>query len=257
MSSFADGGVTRRWIVGGRVVMAAVVAGNLVGLAGNVAAAVRFERAADFYFAASADLAANNSASADQNDLLAKDQRSSGLYIVSVQMFCEVAVLLLIIAAFAVVGIACSRRVANALSILENSGSEMAAGMRMRKNAVDAAIDLGRKMRRKGVRATLFVFVTLLLRSAHSTFIAVAFKMQDISNSCPSDEFDARGFCSSSCHNAYTHIVFWWLWTPSVQLMTVLVSKPLPLLVALWGMTTHRLRRQMQADQVELAKTGH
>ena len=36
-------GVWRRWVVGGRVVMAAVVAGNVVGLGGNVAAAVCYQ----------------------------------------------------------------------------------------------------------------------------------------------------------------------------------------------------------------------
>ena len=47
-------GVWRRWVVGGRVVMAAVVAGNVVGLGGNVAAAVYFQRTAEYSSAASA-----------------------------------------------------------------------------------------------------------------------------------------------------------------------------------------------------------
>ena len=40
-------GMSRRWVVGG-VVMAAVVAGNVVGLGGNVAAAVYFQRTAEY-----------------------------------------------------------------------------------------------------------------------------------------------------------------------------------------------------------------
>ena len=55
-------GVWRRWVVGGRVVMAAVVAGNVVGLGGNVAAAVYFQRTAEYASAASAAFAANNTA---------------------------------------------------------------------------------------------------------------------------------------------------------------------------------------------------
>ena len=46
MKDFAEDGMSRRWVVGGRVVLAAVVAGNVVGLGGNVAAAVYFVRTA-------------------------------------------------------------------------------------------------------------------------------------------------------------------------------------------------------------------
>ena len=47
-------GVSRRWVVGGRVVMSAVVAGNVVGLGGNVATAVYYQRSAEYFSAASA-----------------------------------------------------------------------------------------------------------------------------------------------------------------------------------------------------------
>ena len=108
-------GVWRRWVVGGRVVMAAVVAGNVVGLGGNVAAAVYFQRTAEYSSAASAALAANNTADAINFSDLGNQQAQLAASTQSLQSFCEVAVLLLIIVAFAVVGAACARRVSSAL----------------------------------------------------------------------------------------------------------------------------------------------
>ena len=57
-------GVWRRWVAGGRVVMAAVVAGNVVGLGGNVATAMYYQRSAEYFSAASAAFAVNNTADA-------------------------------------------------------------------------------------------------------------------------------------------------------------------------------------------------
>jgi hypothetical protein len=61
MTDFAAGGALKHWAAGRRIVMAAVVVGNSVGLVANAAAAVHVERAAEFTLAVSADLAANNS----------------------------------------------------------------------------------------------------------------------------------------------------------------------------------------------------
>ena len=55
-------GVSRRWVVGGRVVMSAVVAGNVEGLGGNLATAVYYQRSAEYFSAASAAFAVNNTA---------------------------------------------------------------------------------------------------------------------------------------------------------------------------------------------------
>ena len=43
-------GVSRRWAVGGRVVMSAVVAGNVEGLGGNLATAVYYQRSAEYIY---------------------------------------------------------------------------------------------------------------------------------------------------------------------------------------------------------------
>jgi hypothetical protein len=91
------------------------------------------------------------------------------------------------------------------------------------------------------------VFVTFIIRSVYSTLYAVAYKLQDISKI----SICSNG-CDSSCANVYTQIALWMLYTPELQMIVVLASKPLPLLVALWGMTTGRLRDSSQTKQHEM-----
>ena len=90
-------GMSMRWVVGGRVVMAAVVAGNVVGLGGNVVASAYFQRAAEYNSAASAAFAVNNTADGNNLADFAVRQGQLAVSTQSVQSFCEVAVLLLII----------------------------------------------------------------------------------------------------------------------------------------------------------------
>jgi hypothetical protein len=238
MSDFvAVGWISRRWTLGRRIVMAAVAVGNLVGLAGNVAAATRYGRVSDLVMAASADLSDSNAAAVSQMLVAIREELELANAISSVQAFCEVAVLLLIVFSFAVVGIACARRISSSLSQL---------------GAADAAVVAGSQLQRQIIRTTAVVFVTFLVRSAYSTMSAVALKLQDISNKCP-----GVNPCDSSCTNVFTHIALWMLFTPEFQLIVVLVSKPLPLLVALWGMTSQRMlhamrRRQLDSEMAEI-----
>ncbi len=248
----ASGSISRLLVVGKRTFVASVTAGNLAGLAGNVAAAVRYGRRADVLFAVYADLAVNNSAAADPKIAQVSDQLQLALQISSVQSFCEVAVLLLIVLAFAVVGFACARRLSSALSVLDAAGHEMAAGMHMHQNVVDSAMALGKQMRDEVVITTAVVFLAFLISSVYSTLYAVALQLQEFSNIshvCP-----GASVCNASCFNVYTQIYFWILRTPEFQLTIVLLSKPLPLLVVLWYMTTGRMRQGMQQNQIEMAE---
>jgi hypothetical protein len=224
-------GVWRRWVVGGRVVMAAVVAGNMVGLSGNVAAAVYFERTAESFSAASAASAANNTADANNFVNLANQQAQLAVSTQSVQSFCEVAVLLLIIVAFAVVGAACARRVSSALLHMTD--------------AADAAA--GRQMLRQIVGTAAFVFVTFLLRAVYSTMFALANELQNQGNyvNCP----NSSNICDASCFNVYRLMQLWLSYTPEFQLTVVLISSPLAMLVALWGMTSARTLQLMKSNR--------
>jgi hypothetical protein len=47
----------------------------------------------------------------------------------------------------------------------------------------------------------------------------------------------------------------WLFYTPEFQLTVVLISSPLALLVALWGMTTDRALQQMQSNRWQKSTT--
>ena len=227
-------GIPRRWVVGGRVVMAAVVAGNVVGLGGNVTAAVYYQRAAEYYSVASAAFAANSTADGNNFAELARQEQQLAFSTQSLQLFCEVSVLLLIIFAFAVVGAACARRVSSAL-----------LGM------TDAAAAAGRQLQRQIVGTTAFVFVTFLLRAVYSTMFALANELQNEGNyvNCPSSTF-----CDASCFNVYYLMQVWLFYTPEFQQAVVLISSPLALLVALWGMTSARTLHRMQSSRRQMGR---
>ena len=238
-------GVWRRWVVGGRVVMAAVVAGNVVGLGGNVAAAVYFQRTAVHYSAASAAFAANSTADANNFVNLANQQQQLAVSTQSLQSFCEVAVLLLIIVAFAVVGAACARRLSSEQQRHDDNPFVNAAD-------AAAAAPAWRQLRLRIVGTAAFVFVTFLLRAVYSTMFALANELQNGGNfaNCPSGNQ-----CDASCFNLYKLIQVWLFNTPEFQQIVVLISSPLALLVALSGMTTDRALRQMQSNRRQMVTT--
>jgi hypothetical protein len=59
------------------------------------------------------------------------------------------------------------------------------------------------------------------------------------------------------CYNDYTHMVRWMNRTPEFQLLVVVISSPLALLVALWGMTpSHTLHHMQPAPAAAAASDG-
>jgi hypothetical protein len=233
MSYFAAGqdeGTRKRWAAGGRVVMAAVVLGNAVGLAANVAAAVHIQRAAEAASTASALFAANSTQAARESVSSSQTEAALSSSIAAVQSFCEVAVLLLIVAAFAVAGVVCARLIRSRMRAVDAKSSSAAAV---------------RELRRQVVVTTVVVFVALVVRSVQSTMIAVSRQLQDGATRCPG----VTGFCDASCHNVFTHITQWAARTPEFQVTVVLISSPLTLLVALWGMTSRHTLQAMKSKE--------
>jgi hypothetical protein len=250
-----DDGMQKWWAAGGRIVVAIVVLGNVVGFAANVAVAVHYQKAGDAYSTASAFYAANNTQDGHEYNSLAQAELQLAGSIAFVQSLSEAAVLLLIVAAFAVAAFICIRRISSALSILDSAGIEMAAQLQMRQQAVGLAMAVGRQLRQKIFLTTGFVFVAFVLRSVFATMYTVAYQLRDIGNACP----EATSSCDASCYNVYTppnpqllnrfpasfncirytHVSRWMFFTPQFQLIVVLISSPLALLVALWGATSN------------------
>ena len=221
-------GMKKRLSAGVRVVMAAVVLGNVVGLCANVAAAVYIKEVGNLYMASSSAFAANNTDAGNNFINEAVQDVSVSSNAASVQQFCEVAVLLIIILAFAVVGIACARRVSSALR-------------HMNDEHVEAA---GRQLQRQIVGTVAFVFVTFLLRAVFSVMNALANALQN-DDACPTN-------CDIPCNNMYTLIQNWLLFTPEFQLIVMLISSPLALIVALWGMTSERTLQHMRSSRGQM-----
>ncbi len=222
------------------MVMAVVVLGNAVGLAANIAAAVHRQRAAEAASTASTLFAANSTQLARESIILSDTEFQLALSIAAEQSFCEVAVLLLIVAAFVVVGVACARVMSSKLLAVD---------------AASAPAAVGRELRRRMVITTAVVFVAFVVRSVQSTMLALSRQLQDFADGqrrCPG----VTSRCDPSCFNVFTHINQWAANTPEFQVTIVLVSSPLTLLVALWGMTSeqtlHAMKSKVQEQEVPL-----
>jgi choline-glycine betaine transporter len=157
-----------------------------------------------------------------------------------VQSFCEVAVLLLIVAAFVVAGVACARVIHSRLLAVDAASVPAAVG-----NYVHF---VGRELRRRMVITTVVVFVAFVIRSVQSTMLAVARQLEDGGRDCPG----VTTICDASCYNVFTHINQWMTFTPEFQVTVVLVSSPLTLLVALWGMTSEQTLQAMKSKEQEV-----
>jgi hypothetical protein len=235
----------RRWALAGRVVMAAVVLGNAVGLAANAAAAVHYHKAADIARETSSLYAANNTAAASNTSRDSQATVQLAGAAAAVQRFCEVAVLLLIIFAFVVVGALSARRFSVVLRGVESMRRNSMSSRKTASAVYTDASAQGRMMRLQIVGITGFVFVVFLLRSVFSTMNALAFQLRDSSKVCPG------GSCDPTCQNIYAHMSQWMAYTPAFQLTVVLISSPVALLVALWGMTTKTTLQTMQLTRRE------
>ncbi len=141
--------------------------------------------------------------------------------------------LLLIVAAFVVAGVACARIVGSRLLAVDAESASAAAV---------------RELRRQIVVTTVVVFVAFVVRSVQSTMLAVSRQLQDSATICPG----VTTLWDASCYNVFTHIHQWAGNTPEFQVMVVLVSSPLTLLVALWGMTSRQMLHAMKSKEQEV-----
>ena len=87
-----DAVLQKRWAAAWRGVMAVAVLGNTVGLAGTIASAVHYQKAAEAASAASAHYIANSTSDGNIFLSLGQQKRQRGASIFIVQRFSEVAV---------------------------------------------------------------------------------------------------------------------------------------------------------------------
>ena len=229
-----------------KTIVATVIVGNIVGLAGNAAAAAFSARASSFNVkAAVAWRAAGENRSQAYAEAVAaggeEQQRQSTA--TSVQNFSEVVVLLTIIAAFAAAGSLALRR----LRVFRGGNNEA-----------------GAKLRRKVTYTVFAVFISFLVRAIMSIMLAVSGVSSNFdtdTNNCKSNSSDRVGnssaapsFQCSECYNVYTYILVWFLATPEFYFSVIIVSAPVASLVALWGMTSERMLNFIYFSQKSAGK---
>jgi hypothetical protein len=232
---FVESRDKERWAKAGRVVMTLVVAGGVVGIGGNIVSVVYRLQAAGFANSAGSAFAAQQPLPAALLVEKFAERVESAVKAQSAQEFSEIAVLLILIAAFFVVGVMCARRVDSSLALMTPHAGAKA-----------------KYMRRQIVVTAVVVFVTFLLRSTYTSMIAIASALQDSGRYCSS-------ICSilplENCQNPfnmYTHVYLYLNYSPEFQLLVVLISSPLALLVALWGMTSGRTLHAMRESRRQM-----
>ena len=237
------------WVRLRRLFIAAIVLFNVIGIVGNIAAAVYFIQAADAADKAANAWATNSSATATGLQFQSGKRKTTAAAAAAVQRFSEMIMLLLISAAFLVVGVSSSRVISSALRTLSSAEQKVShlvgsAGARSRQLIHDAGTE-GRSLQRKIVATFVFVFFTVALRCVFSVMFAVALAFQDIDKSC------APSICDA-CYNIYSHITFWILYIPLFQQFVMLIASPLSLIVALWGMSNIRALEDVRAVQAPM-----
>jgi hypothetical protein len=199
---------SRALALSGRVFLGAVVVSNMAGVLSNAAAAVTFGRAAAFAEDAAASFASNNTAAGKSLEKQSVETVPAGLRTAAIQGLLECLVLVMIIAAFVAVGVSSHRIIASALRTLftaqqrlESSAATVDHG---RQLLAQAALQ-GKILQRKVVVTTVFLFLTILIRSAFRVLFAFATFFQNSSDACAASECDP-------CKNVYSHILYWLLY---------------------------------------------
>jgi hypothetical protein len=235
-----------------RVVVAAVVVGDVVGLCGSFAAAADHIQTSVYWRKTSAACCNSNSSEFLTLRSQARKLTERTASTASVYYFSEVVVLIIIVGSFSYVGCVSARVVRDRVQLI---------------HASSAAAAVGKELHLSIMATTAFVFATFLLRLIYSAMFAFAFAFQDSANdimscsSAPSSP-SVQGFCSP-CFNTcvrpcvpaiqkrniqrrFTHMLQWMDFTPQFQVIVVLVSSPLSLMVALWGMTSKKTLKMMR-----------
>ena len=233
-----------RWLRIGRLLVFAIAALCVLGMVSNIVAA-GFLAASSASFTAAAEL--NNSTMALTVYADAMSKRQSGTMVGAVHLFCEFIVLLLIVSAFLIAGIACARKFAQFLPGLGQASKALGQS--------NDSMGQGIQHIRRQIACTVSViFVSLLLRLTYSIMFGVANTLNNSSISCLT--FTDR---CSSCFNNFTYMQVWMLYNPEFLCGVVLVSQNIALLVALWGMTSPRALSLMRNESIngDMSLTGN
>jgi len=223
-----------RWRKATWGLLGVVVSLNALGICCNFGAAFYYNQAADFNVDSANAFAANDTATGMALNRVSSQKSQFADGVASIQRFSEVSVLMLIVAAFLIVGFFCARVIASAMQTLFTAQERLASiagvvGEQGRQNVAKASVQ-GKQLQRKVIGTVFFVFAALLVRSVFNFMYAFALALSNNGDPC------ALNYCDT-CKNDYSNIIGWILYTPAFQQVAILIASPIALLVALWGMS--------------------
>jgi hypothetical protein len=233
------------------VLFGVVVVGNVVGLIGNIVCSVFLYRAAQSY---ELSVAANSTALA--KELYSKQEVQNGAKAMSIYLGFETTLLIFIVISFFVTGIASVRRIRASLrAVDENQKNGPAPALAPReRHARDGQRSLmlvalehkSQKLTRQIVGTCGVVFVSFFVRAVYTCVFALASALQNNNVLC----VPYVNRCGD-CYNVFAHVQVWLLHTPELFFAVALISQPVALLVALWGMTSGQTLQIMRASDLE------
>ncbi len=236
------------WLLFSRAFFSVVVIFNSIGFFANVASSVYFSQGVGFTELAYEAYYRNDSIAAAGLMQSANAQAANAIRVSSVQRFCEALALLMVIAAFLVVGVRFHFIVRAALSTLLSVMRRAQLGAsKVDRNVqlINEASVQGRHLQRKVLVTFFFIFFAVLLRSVFTIMYGVALAYQDYDNGCSPNP-------CNECKNVYSQILFWILFTPEFQHLVMIFASPAAQLIAFWGMSGTGVLEQMQAQRSQL-----
>ncbi len=246
-------GASSRWSSFFRVLIASVVVGNVVGLCGNIAAAAFFVRAANNEESFIAKNLLNSSSTMMNAEAL--DSVYSGIKSSAFFFGFETIILPLIVVAFLAAGVVGIRRIHAALNDVRSAQLRAVTSARGSSTeslgdslvALDRVVSSGMQLKRQIFMTCFTVFTAFILRAFYTSMFSISMALQ----SSPADCDKYKNICSD-CYNAHYFLALWLLYTPDFFNVVTLMSQPIALLVALWGMTSGQTLDIMKSGREEL-----
>ena len=235
-----------RWALLGRVSVGIIILGNAIGMCGNITAAVFFSRSAAFQESQAMYFGIDQAARNNENQK-AIDSLTTGMRFAAVHMAFEAIMLLLIVIAVLIVGVASARRIRAASSSSTRMLQE--AECKRKAQELDDRIVLT-KLKRQITITCVAVFISFLIRAAYSTMFTLSNALQNDFSNCTNSQIARKDRCSG-CYDVPYFIAIWMMYTPALYYGTVIISQPVTLMIALWGMTAERMIFIMRTKEQE------
>jgi hypothetical protein len=226
-----------------KAVTSAVTLINIIGFIGNIVTTALNFTSAELYLMSAADFNSGQNVTARDFMQRASIDNDKAQQAASVQQFCEVASLIIIIVSFAGTGVFC-------ISSLASVKNEALISSKSSHSMHPKLMTSFQRLKVRIFGTVAAVFATFLARACFSILNAVA-----ASGVKRGDNPDCD-LCDYSCQGVYDLIYVWLGYSPQFQLSMEFLSCPLASLIALWGMSDDKSKKQHAALESSRSGTG-